>query len=227
MHWPWDSASKGNVTNNVTTSSTPACNHTSALFDERLCRLDTWSAMLDIFDGGLPRAVGVSNYNVTHFEEIREAGLRMPSLTQSPFHLYRSATQMDLLSYTGRHGIAFLGYSPFGVPDYHNYTFPGCPSANQLAHPYVLEVANKYGATPAQVASTRVLQSTPGRPDQPLTPNKPTPFPGPSATLPAPRSCCSGSGSSACPPTRAPCRRSTWTTTFARTSSSRRRPSGA
>lgn len=107
--------------------------------------------MLDIFDGGLARAVGVSNYNVTHFEEIREAGLRMPSLTQSPFHLYRSATQMDLLSYTGRHGIAFLGYSPFGVPDYHNYTFPGCPSANQLAHPYVLEVADKYGATPAQV----------------------------------------------------------------------------
>jgi len=151
IHWPWDSASKGNVTNNVTTSSVPLCNHTSALFDERLCRLDTWQGMLDIFATGQARAVGVSNFNVSHFEEIAAAGMPLPALTQNPFHLYRSATQTDIINYANKNGITFLGYSPFGVPDYHNYTFPGCPAANQLEHAYVQQLGAKYGATPAQV----------------------------------------------------------------------------
>ena len=151
VHWPWDSASKGNVTNNATTSSVPLCNHTSPLFDERLCRLDTWQGMLDIFATGRARAVGVSNYNVSHFEEIVAAGMPLPALTQNPFHLYRSATQSDLIDWTARHGVAFLGYSPFGVPDYHNYSFTGVPAGNQLQHPYVLSLADKYSATPAQV----------------------------------------------------------------------------
>ena len=37
------------------------------------------------------------------------------------------------------------------MPDYHNYSFVGSPAGNQLQHPYVLELAAKYGATPAQV----------------------------------------------------------------------------
>ena len=151
VHWPWDSASKGNVTNNATTSSVPLCNHTSPLFDERLCRLDTWRGMLDIFATGRARAVGVSNYNVSHFEEIVAAGMPLPALTQNPYHLYRSATQSDLIDWTARHGVTFLGYSPFGVPDYHNYSFVGSPAGNQLQHPYVLSLSDKYGATPAQV----------------------------------------------------------------------------
>lgn len=186
VHWPWDSASKGNVTNNSTTSSTPLCNHTSPMFDERLCRLDTWQGMLDIFASGRARAVGVSNYNVSHFEEIVAAGMPLPALTQNPFHLYRSSTQSDIIDWTARHGVAFLGYacteeypgprplptpkphpspstatfarpypnpaqSPFGVPDYHKYSFVGAPAANQLQHPYVQQVAAKYGASPAQV----------------------------------------------------------------------------
>jgi diketogulonate reductase-like aldo/keto reductase len=151
VHWPWFSASKGNVTNNVTVSSTPACNHTSSQFSEKLCRLDTWQGMLDIFNSGQVRSIGVSNYNITHFEEIIEAGLPLPALTQSPFHLYRSSTQADLLIFCAKHGITFLGYSPFGVPDYHNYTFSNSPSPNQLQHPYVVSLASKYNVTPAQV----------------------------------------------------------------------------
>lgn len=151
VHWPWDSASKGNVTNNQTTSTTPACNHSSPLFNERDCRISTWEGMVDIWKSGKARAIGVSNYNVTHFEEIIAAGLPLPSLTQNPFHLYRSATQSDVIGFTARHGITFLSYSPFGVPDYHNYTFPGAPAGNQLEIPALQQLAQKYGATPAQV----------------------------------------------------------------------------
>jgi hypothetical protein len=42
IHWPYPSASKGNVTNNVTQSSDPLCNTTAvATYDEAGCRLST------------------------------------------------------------------------------------------------------------------------------------------------------------------------------------------
>jgi diketogulonate reductase-like aldo/keto reductase len=151
VHWPWDSVSQGNVSRNVTQSSDPLCNHTSPLFDERGCRLSTWSAMVEIWKSGGARAIGVSNYNVTHFQEIIDAGMPLPALTQNPFHLYRSSTQMDVKSFCERHGIVFLGYSPFGVPDYYVYPTPALPAANQLQHPAVLDIAARHNATPAQV----------------------------------------------------------------------------
>jgi diketogulonate reductase-like aldo/keto reductase len=152
VHWPWDSKSQGNVTNNATTSTDPLCNHADAHYDEAGCRLSTWRAVVSIFDAGLARSIGVSNYNISHFEEIRAAGLPMPALTQSPFHIYRAATQMDVLAYCARNGITFLGYSPFGVPDYKVYNTSQLPAANELQDPVVLAVAAAHpGATPAQV----------------------------------------------------------------------------
>ncbi len=56
---------------------------------------------------------------------------------------YRSATQSDVIGFTARHGITFLSYSPFGVPDYHNYTFPGAPAGNQLEIPALQQLAQK------------------------------------------------------------------------------------
>lgn len=57
---------------------------------------------------------------------------------------------MDVLSFCLRNGIVLLGYSPLGVPDYHPYPSP-LPAANQLQHPSVVAIANKYGVSPAQV----------------------------------------------------------------------------
>ena len=152
VHWPWPSASKGNVTNNATQSSDPLCNTTATTtYDEKGCRLSTWRAMLQIYESGKARSIGVSNYNITHFEEIRLAGLPLPALTQSPFHLYLSSSQMDILSYCWRHGIVFLGYSPFGVPDYKVYNASLLPSSNELTDPVVTAIASSHAVTPAQV----------------------------------------------------------------------------
>lgn len=150
VHWPWDSRSQGNVTQNTTQSTDPLCNHTSPTYNEAGCRLSTWRAMLAIFASGGARSIGVSNYNVSHLQEIADAGMPMPAINQVPFHLYRSSTQMDVLAYCARHGVTLLGYSPFGVPDYHSYPAP-LPAANQLQHPAVVAIAAKYGVTPAQV----------------------------------------------------------------------------
>lgn len=67
--------------------------------------------MLEIFDSGKARAVGVSNYNATHLKEIVDAGLRLPAYNQCPFHLYRSRTQQRTREYCAEHNITFGGYA--------------------------------------------------------------------------------------------------------------------
>jgi diketogulonate reductase-like aldo/keto reductase len=57
---------------------------------------------VSIWKAGGARAIGVSNYNTTHLQEIVDAGLPLPALLQSPFHLYRSSSQMELLSWCAR-----------------------------------------------------------------------------------------------------------------------------
>ena len=154
MHWPWDSKSQGNVTNNKTSSTDPLCNHANATYNEAGCRISTWRALVDIFNAGGARAIGVSNFNVSHLEELRASGMPMPALTQNPFHLYRSSTQMDVINYCLRNDIVFLGYSPLGVPDYKKYPTTGSnplPAANQLQIPLVQAIAAAHNATPAQV----------------------------------------------------------------------------
>jgi diketogulonate reductase-like aldo/keto reductase len=104
IHWP---------TQDIPQSMDPYCRR-SAMYDERKCRLSTWQAMLDIFDSGRAKAVGVSNFNITHLQEIKDAGLRLPSVNQCPFHLYRSSSQQQLRDYCKANNITFWGYSPLG-----------------------------------------------------------------------------------------------------------------
>jgi diketogulonate reductase-like aldo/keto reductase len=99
VHWPTPSQSQGNVSNPDTVSTDRACNQSAVEYNEKTCRLDTWRAMVEIFNAGGARAIGVSNYNVTHFQEIVDAGLPLPALTQSPFHLYHSTAQAELIAF--------------------------------------------------------------------------------------------------------------------------------
>jgi diketogulonate reductase-like aldo/keto reductase len=96
MHWPWDSKSQGNVTNNKTSSTDPLCNHANSTYNEAGCRISTWRALVDIFNAGGAKAIGVSNFNVSHFEELRASGMPMPALTQNPFHLYVTTPSLQL-----------------------------------------------------------------------------------------------------------------------------------
>lgn len=152
IHWPVQTPSQGNVShNNSHDSSDPFCNFTSDQYNEKSCRISTWQAMVEIFKSGRAKSIGVSNYNVTHIQEIIDAGLPLPSVNQIPFHIYRSSTQMDISMFCALHGITVLSYSPFGVPDWHLYPTPALPAANQLQHPLVKAIAKHNNVTPAQV----------------------------------------------------------------------------
>eukprot|EP00043_Microstomoeca_roanoka_P005898 m.58781 g.58781 ORF g.58781 m.58781 type:complete len:389 (+) comp13175_c0_seq1:94-1260(+) len=150
VHWPTPRPSAGNVTSNQTESKDPYCQSKSPSYNETMCRLSTWKALVQIFNAGGARAIGVSNYNISHFQEIINAGLPLPSLTQNPYHLYRSLTQNALKAFTFTHNITFLGYSPLGVPDWHKFPEPQM-SPTPLQDPVVLNLAKRYNKTPAQI----------------------------------------------------------------------------
>ena len=72
IHWPTATAH----------SQEPACNEGDPAYNATFCRLETWRGLVQIFNSGGARAIGVSNYYVEHLEEIRLAGMPTPALNQ-------------------------------------------------------------------------------------------------------------------------------------------------
>ena len=142
IHWP---------TQVIPQSSDPACRLGAMSYDAKECRLSTWRAMLRIFDAGHARAVGVSNFNQTHLQEIIDAGLRLPAYNQCPFHLYRSQTQESLIRFCRQHNITFGGYSPLGVPDWQIFPEGDGMAYTPMEDADVKQIAAAHGRTPAQV----------------------------------------------------------------------------
>eukprot|EP01050_Picozoa_sp_SAG11_P001370 SAG11_NODE_58_length_19205_cov_30.697315_18_plen_260_part_00 len=63
----------------------PLCDTNSKAYSAKGCRLSTWRAMVSVWKRGLAKAIGVSNFNTTHLQEIAEAGLPTPSVNQCAF----------------------------------------------------------------------------------------------------------------------------------------------
>ena len=155
VHWPYVTPGE----TKIPISSDPFCNLTSsATYDEKKCRLSTWSAMVMLYKRGVLRSIGVSNYNTTHLQEIIDAGLPLPTANQVSFNPYNYRTgRADLLEFCRNHQILLIGYSPLGVPDVHQ--FPTEDKARQstgmsstlLEDPVIVSLANQYKRSPAQL----------------------------------------------------------------------------
>src|SRR5215831_13337607 len=73
-------------------------------------RNESWRALLALYDRGLCRAIGVSNYTIAHLRELLRSSPLAPAINQvefSPF-LY----QKELLEFCNEHGILLEAYSP-------------------------------------------------------------------------------------------------------------------
>jgi 2,5-diketo-D-gluconate reductase A len=98
-------------------------------------RLAIWKEFLAVRDDGLARAVGVSNYRVSHLDELREASGEAPAVNQ-----IRWAPPLYDATHLAQHrqrGVVLEGYSPL--------------KATNLRDPVLAEVAAAHGVTPAQV----------------------------------------------------------------------------
>lgn len=156
VHWP---LMQHPAQTFIPNSSDIFCNVTNPLtYDEKKCRLSTWSAMVVLYNLGSVRSIGVSNYNITHLQEIIDAGMPLPSINQVSFNPYVYRTgRADLLAFCQKHRIQVVAYSPLGVPDVHPFPLEhptvGATGMSRtlLEDPVIVSIAKTYNRTPAQI----------------------------------------------------------------------------
>lgn len=143
-------------------NSDHGCDKTMRAFDESLRKLDvgyidlylihwpveglrneTWKAMETILEGDHCRAIGVSNYTIDHLESLLDTAKVVPAVNQVEFSPY--LYQRGLLDYCNERRIQLEAYSPL-------------TKGNQLDDPKLVEIAETYGKSPAQILIRWVLQ---------------------------------------------------------------------
>ena len=98
---------------------------------------------------------GVSNFDVPDLEEVRGiAGEEHPACNQVLYHLQQRAIENAVLPWCEKHGVAVVGYSPFG----HKGGLPGHRTARGRV---LTEIAAAHGATPRQVALAFLVRRSP------------------------------------------------------------------
>lgn len=104
---------------------------------------DTWKAMIQLLGEGKARAIGVSNYEIFHLQEILQNFDVVPSINQVEFHPF--LFQKELLQFCKNKGIQLEAYSPL-------------TRGNKLNHPTIERLAKKYGKTSPQILIRWSLQ---------------------------------------------------------------------
>ncbi|XP_062849002.1 uncharacterized oxidoreductase ZK1290.5 isoform X1 [Trichomycterus rosablanca] len=102
----------------------------------REVRMETWRALEELYDEGLCRAIGVSNFLIPHLEELKEDGSLTPHVNQVEFHPFQQP--WELVEFCRRQGTVFEGYCPLA-------------KGQALTHPLILQLAQKYDRTASQI----------------------------------------------------------------------------
>jgi diketogulonate reductase-like aldo/keto reductase len=97
---------------------------------------------------GRVRAIGVCNFSAKHLENLIARTDVVPAVNQVELHPF--FIQRVLREVHARLGVVIQSWSPLGGVNVHA---PADPNAvrNPLEHPVIVELAAKYGETPAQV----------------------------------------------------------------------------
>lgn len=108
--------------------------------------VDTIAAFEELVSEGKILSWGVSNFDETDLEEALEiAGPEKIACNQVLYHLEERAIEHSVLPWCQKHGVALVGYSPFGSTG-------GFPKENTPAGKVLKEVADAHKATARQIA---------------------------------------------------------------------------
>ncbi|MGH7157982.1 MAG: aldo/keto reductase [Candidatus Saccharimonadales bacterium] len=99
-------------------------------------RRPAWRLMEKIAQSGRAKAIGVSNYTITHLEELLKESSIKPVVNQVELHVYLQ--QPQLVAFCQKHDIVVEAYSPLA----HGYG---------LDNPTLAQIGKQYGKTPAQI----------------------------------------------------------------------------
>lgn len=139
IHWPSDNTSRSLLSTDI------ECQYNNVNYSPRLCRQSTWRAMELIFERGKARAIGVSNFEEKHMQDILDMNSLVPSVNQIEFHGYWH--EYALVQYCQELNITVNGYAPMGDPD----VMFGNWSVLLTEHPLAAEIGNRYEKSAAQV----------------------------------------------------------------------------
>jgi len=97
---------------------------------------DSWRAMEKLYEEGLVRAIGVSNFQIHHLQDIMSDGKIIPAVNQVEYH--PRLTQVELQRFCKENQIQLEAWSPL-------------MQGELLSHPTLIELSTAYKKTPAQI----------------------------------------------------------------------------
>lgn len=97
----------------------------------------SWQALEKLYADKRVRAIGVSNFRPRHLEELQDIWEVVPMVNQIELHPYEQ--QIETRQFCEEHGISIESYSPLQR------------GGQLLAEPLLVELADKYGKSPAQI----------------------------------------------------------------------------
>ncbi|MDY3299336.1 MAG: aldo/keto reductase [Limosilactobacillus reuteri] len=106
---------------------------------------ETWRAMEDLYNEGKIRAIGVSNFMPHHIAELMKTAKVAPAVDQIEVHPGWPHTEE--VKYLQAHNILVEAWAPLGGQ-----------GAKVLTNPTMIQIADKYQKTPAQVCLRWILQ---------------------------------------------------------------------
>ena len=113
--------------------------HGAVIYDEGVTLEETWSAMEALVDEGLSRAVGLSDIDAERAREIIDTARIKPAVVEVESHPYHP--QWELHELGKAHGIILLAFASLGH----------ALEPRLLDDPLIVDMAQRYGKTPAQV----------------------------------------------------------------------------
>ena len=123
-------------------------------------RLDQWRALVELKKHGKAKSIGVSNYDIKHIQEIKEAGMELPDANQIELHPW--SQKNDLVAYLKEENIGIIAYSSL-LPLSNWRVEDGQVSAktkemSEEKLPFE-EISNKYNVSEAQLLLKWGLQN--------------------------------------------------------------------
>ena len=104
---------------------------------------ESWKALEDLYQQGKIKSIGVSNFLPHHLEVLKETAQVLPMVDQLELHV--GYMQEAAVQYCKENGLQVQAWSPLG-------------RRRVLEEPMVLQMAQKYGVSPAQLLLKFLLQ---------------------------------------------------------------------